>query len=232
MPAKPVLAVVIPVYNEAENLTRLLADWLPVFNATGVSFTVLLIDDGSTDESLKLMEEQAATDPILRLLTQPNAGHGPAVLKGYRLAADAEWVFQIDSDHQLKTDTFKVIWDNRDQFDLLMGERRHPNATRGRQWVTQMSRLVAEILYGKGVRDVNIPYRLMRGPLLQKALSAIPENSFAPNVLLTCWFLRKKYRIFVTPVEQRAGGGRMSRLDGYFVRGAIRSFIQTILFRW
>ena len=232
MPDKPVLAVVIPVYNEAQRLRDLLADWQPVFRATGVPYRLIFIDDGSKDASLTALRDLAADDDTIEVHTQPNAGHGPAILKGYALASAAEWIFQIDSDHQLETGVFKELWARRAGYDLLMGQRKDPNASPGRQWVTRISRTVIRALYGKGVTDVNVPYRLMRAAILRPALERIPANSFAPNVLLTSWFIRQKRRILLVPVQQRSTGARKSTLNAYFLKGAMRSFIQTILFRW
>src|SRR5580692_4268772 len=106
MPGNPILAVVIPVYNEEKNIAALLQDWLPVFRDTGLPFRVILIDDGSKDDSLKILQTLQKNHAALEVYTQPNAGHGPSILKGYRLAAAAQWVFQIDSDHQLDTAAF------------------------------------------------------------------------------------------------------------------------------
>src|ERR1700722_14731527 len=100
MSNNPVLAVVIPVYNEEGNLLSLLRDWQPVFRELSVPYQLIFIDDGSTDESAGGLRELQGTDPSVEVITQANAGHGPAILRGYRLAVDAEWVFQIDSDHQ------------------------------------------------------------------------------------------------------------------------------------
>ncbi len=56
MPNSPVLAVVIPVYNEQGNLVSLLADWLAVFQRqAAVPYRVILIDDGPTDQSLRVL---------------------------------------------------------------------------------------------------------------------------------------------------------------------------------
>src|ERR1700754_1180295 len=113
MPYNPVLAVVIPVYNEEASLAALIKDWKLIFSATGAPFRIILIDDGSKDNSLTLLKAMQSADPTLQVHTQPNAGHGPAILKGYWLALDAEWVFQIDSDHQLDTAAFAHLWANR-----------------------------------------------------------------------------------------------------------------------
>jgi glycosyltransferase involved in cell wall biosynthesis len=232
MPYKPVLAVVIPVYNEEQRLPLLLNDWQPVFKATGVPYRLILIDDGSRDNSLEMLRKLAADDPSLEVHTQPNAGHGPAILKGYRLAAaESDWVFQIDSDHQLETDAFPRLWAQKDGYHLLLGQRREKNASQGRRWISRLSKWSVRWFFGPAVRDVNSPYRLMRSECLRPALEKIPANSFAPNVLITSWFIRKKHRIFVTPVEARKVDVRSSRMSRYFFIGALRSFQQLILFR-
>ena len=231
-PAAPDLAVVIPVYNEAENIPALLRDWQPVFQAIGAGYTMIFIDDGSTDDSIALLRARERTDPHLQVHQQPNAGHGPAILKGYGMTGEAAWIFQIDSDHQLDTAAFHTLWANRNDYDLLLAEREQKNASPARQGLSRITGWMVKALYGSGVKDINSPYRLIRGSDLKQAVAKIPAGSFAPNVLLTAWFIGKKNRIFTTTTElRREGAPRQSKMNGYFLRGAIRSALQTILFR-
>jgi dolichol-phosphate mannosyltransferase len=226
------LAIVIPVYNEEQHIVALLKDWQPVFDATGSPYRVILIDDGSTDKSLEILKSQQKKDAALSVHTQPNAGHGPAILRGYRMALDADWVFQIDSDHQLDMFTFCELWSRRNQYDLLLGERKEKNASFSRRCVSFISGLIVHTLFGRGITDVNTPYRLIRSESLREALEKIPANSFAPNILLTAWFVGKKRRIFTTKTGLRGGlQQRTSKMNGYFLRGAVRSALQTLLFR-
>ncbi|HEY6900349.1 MAG TPA: glycosyltransferase family 2 protein [Puia sp.] len=233
MPYSPQLAVVIPVYNEEASLPSLLKDWQAVFDSTNAPYTVILIDDGSRDNSLKLLQSLQQADPRLDVHTQKNAGHGPAILKGYRQAVTtAEWIFQIDSDHQLDTASFKTLWDHREQYDLLLAQRTDKNASFGRQCVSAISKGIVRLFFGRGLQDVNSPYRLMRASELQTALEKIPGDSFAPNVLLSAWFIAKKKHIFTTRTELRtAGNQRRSKMNRYFLNGAIQSALQTIRFR-
>jgi dolichol-phosphate mannosyltransferase len=232
MPNSPTLAVVIPVYNEQENVMSLLRDWQPLFRETAVPYQAIFIDDGSTDNSLRLLEQ--VNDPSIRVVIQLNAGHGTAILRGYRLALalDAEWIFQIDSDHQLDPAPFAELWNIRDRYDLLVAEREDKDAGFGRRLISGISRGIVHLLYGTAVNDVNSPYRLMRAARLREALQKIPAATFAPNVLITAWFVLKKSRIFTTKTRPRGGAGRRrSRLNGYILRGAIRSAFQTLMFR-
>ena len=232
MPGSPTLAVVIPLYNEQENLIPLLRDWLTVFKATGAPFRVIFVDDGSTDQGPARLRRIREEEDSIEVITQANAGHGPAILRGYSRALDAEWVFQIDSDHQLDPAAFRDLWDNRDGYDLLLAQRVNKDASAARRLISGISRGIVHGLFGTAVDDVNSPYRLMRAARLRETLQKVPARSFAPNILVTGWFILKKSRIFTTGVMPRGGAEcRRSRLNGYFLRGAIRSAIQTLLFR-
>jgi dolichol-phosphate mannosyltransferase len=227
-----VLAIVIPVCNEQSTIVSLLRDWKPVFEKTGVPYCAILIDDGSKDDSLSILRYLSERDSSMEVVTQPNAGHGPAILRGYRMALEAEWVFQIDSDHQLEITGFSELWNNRDRYDLLLAERTDKNASAGRRVLSRVSGGIVRSFFGGAVRDVNSPYRLMRAELLGKSLQAIPPDSFAPNILITAWFVRQKSRIFRTTVTLRDYAGlRRSKMSGYILRGAIRSAVQTLIFR-
>jgi dolichol-phosphate mannosyltransferase len=97
--------------------------------------------------------------------------------------------------------------------------------------LSRMAVALVQLLYGAGIKDANCPYRLMRGAPLREGLKKIPPGSFAPNILLTSWFIRKKSRIFTTVVNRKEEGQRPSRMNGYMVKGALLSGWQTILFR-
>jgi hypothetical protein len=131
----------------------------------------------------------------------------------------------------LDTGAFRTLWGNREGYDLLLGQRREKHASTGRRWLSRTAVAIVQLLYGAGIEDANCPYRLMRGNMLREALEKIPPNSFAPNILLTSWFIRKKNRIFTTVVNRREEGQRPSRMNSYMVKGALLSGWQTILFR-
>lgn len=227
------LAVVIPVFNEEKNIGELLRDWQATLQAIPVRYRFIIINDGSTDNSLPILQSIAGQTPELEIHTQPNAGHGPAILNGYRRALDCEWIFQIDSDHQHDPAVFATLWKNRNEFDFLLGERKEKNATPARKTVSFVSTGIVRLLYGNRVKDVNSPYRLMRRTLLKPAMSGVPGNSFAPNILLTAWFVFFKVRIFTIALGHRTGGiQRPSKMNFYILRGCFQSIFQTILFRF
>lgn len=244
------LAVVVPVFNEEKNIGELLLDWQNLFRSIPVRHRFLIVDDGSTDNSLSILQSLSTRIPGIEIHTQTNAGHGPAILAGYKKALGmdhsiieeitavsgrptAEWIFQIDSDHQHDPSVFATLWKNRHEFDFLLGERTDKNASLARKFVSLVSKLIVRLFYGARVKDVNSPYRLMRSSGLKEVLPRIPRNTFAPNILLTAWFVFFQARIFTTALGNRSEAiQRQSKMNGYFLRGCFQSIFQTILFRF
>ena len=109
------LYIVIPAYNEEENIRRVLEDWYPVVerHGGGGASRMVVVDDGSRDGTRKILDEFAAEHPLLVPLTKENGGHGAAVLWGYRYAIQngADYVFQTDSDGQTLPEEFEPFWE-------------------------------------------------------------------------------------------------------------------------
>jgi dolichol-phosphate mannosyltransferase len=203
----PELTVVMPVYNEERALPSVLEEWLGELGRLRVSLEFLAYDDGSTDDSLAILEAAAVSEPRLRVSSHRNRGHGPTILRGYREAL-GEWIFQIDSDGELTPDEFESLWRQRNDFDFLVGHRQGRRSSAMRQTVTAMSRLVVAMFFDLRIRDVNAPYRLMRRSALLPLLVYLPEEPFAPNVLLSGLASKQGLRIQEVPVRQqpRRGG--------------------------
>ena len=101
--------VIIPTYNEKENIEKIIR---AVFSLEK-SFHILVIDDGSKDNTLSILRGLTDKYPKLLPLTKPNGGHGPTVLYGYRYAIDngADLIFQTDSDGQTNPAEFEHFWE-------------------------------------------------------------------------------------------------------------------------
>lgn len=76
------LFIIIPAYNERENIRQVLDDWYPVIQAhSGNSESrLVVIDDGSKDDTYIIMQEYAKEHPLFSPITKTNNGHGATVL--------------------------------------------------------------------------------------------------------------------------------------------------------
>ncbi|MEO7761702.1 MAG: glycosyltransferase family 2 protein [Casimicrobiaceae bacterium] len=228
-PARPLLSVVMPAYNEADNIAAAIADIREhVFGVVARS-ELVVIDDGSRDETAAIVRELAAADPRIRLLTQANAGHGPALVRGLR-EARADRCLLLDSDRQIGLQDFGHTWKLADGHDAVLGVRWKRCDPWHRLLLTKLLRAWLSALVGVHARDANVPYKLVRRDIAMRALAMMPAKPAIPSVLLTVFLHLREYRIAEQPVEHfaRTAGQpslRLARLT-VFCRGALQELMQ------
>jgi dolichol-phosphate mannosyltransferase len=225
------LAVVMPVHNEQDCIAVVVRSWHDLLRRLGVDFIMLVIDDGSTDATARVLQEVAADR--IQVSRQTNRGHGPTILGGYREATRrARWVFQCDSDDEMPPDAFPRLWQVRDQYEAVFGYRQAVRQSLGRKLVSAGARATVRLAFGGGVRDVNTPYRLIRSDVLRPIVDRIGPDTFAPNVLISGALARARVRIGNLPVPHRPRRtGATSIVKWKLWRAAFRSFGQTLSFR-
>lgn len=227
------LALVMPVYNEAECIEAVVTEWDQTFIKLGISYKLLVYNDGSKDNTAGVLSRFAGSRTV-QVINKTNSGHGPTILRGYRDAVEcAEWVFQCDSDGEMLPEAFPALWERREQYDALFGYRDGRIQAKGRALISAVSRCAVRMLYGTGVKDVNTPYRLMRAEILKDIISGIPEDTFAPNVIVSGEFNRRKCRIYNTPVPHRhRRTGQVSIVKWKLWKAAVKSLTQVASHRF
>jgi dolichol-phosphate mannosyltransferase len=226
------LTVVMPVYNEEEIIQTVLISWAEKLTMLGINYQIMAINDGSKDHTLQKMYSIENKVKGLHIVDKKNEGHGPTILMGYR-SSDSDWIFQIDSDNEMRTDGFESLWSQRDRYDFLLGARNERKSPLTRKVVSCISRITVHLLYGNAVYDVNSPYRLLKKSVFEGLFAAIPDDTFAPNVLLSGYVGYKKMSNFETdiPYIQRETGV-VSIRKYKLLKAATKSWLQTVLFRF
>ena len=133
---------VLPAYNEEENIKDVVGQWHPVverIDRSGTEARLVIANDGSKDNTFRIMQELQAAYPLLVPLDKPNGGHGATVLYLYRyaLANGADWVLQTDSDGQTDPEEFSQMWEHREEYDFQIGYRKGRQDGAGRVFVTK-----------------------------------------------------------------------------------------------
>ena len=223
------LAVVMPVYNEQECISQVVRSWMAMLEGLKIRFTMIVLNDGSRDGTAAVLAG-LLPDDRLEIVSKPNTGHGPTVLLGYRKAVEAaEWVFQCDSDDEMSPEHFPSLWGLRGDYDALFGVRagRRQNLARG--LISAVSRSTVRLLFGRGVRDVNTPYRLIRSDVLGRIVRQVPDDTLAPNVIISGAIARARLRIRNQPVPHRGRRtGKVSIMKWRLWKFAVRAFFQTL----
>ncbi len=191
----PDLVVVMPAYNEEACIEAVTREWVAV--ARQYRGVLIVINDGSRDRTEGLLGQLVRELPELRVIHQPNAGHGAALLAGYRaaLAARPKWIFQTDSDGQIAASEFDRLWSVRDEAPVILGHRFERRDPAHRKLISGVARGMIAALFGaRGLADPNVPFRLMRSDWLAQALAQVPAGVFAPHLFLSILAAREGFR--------------------------------------
>lgn len=229
----PECVVVMPAYNEAACIREVCAEWLAAIQARG-NAALLLVDDGSTDGTAEILDDLARENPVLTVIHQPNAGHGRAILRGYRAALETgcEWVFQVDGDGQFDAADFSLLWTCTGRSTFVLGARKHRRDRYYRVALSAAHCVLLRWLFKTEIADPNIPFRLMRASLLAALLKNIPETVFAPNVFLAILASRCGQDPCNVPVRHRARAtGTASIRPARLLRIMVRCLTELIRFR-
>jgi glycosyltransferase involved in cell wall biosynthesis len=201
------LAIIIPVFNEQDIIEKVINDWL--FVAKKFDGFIIVINDGSSDNSLKILNKISKKNNRLMVINKKNSGHGPSVYTGYKIALKKKFnfIFQVDSDDQFFSKDFNKLWLLRDENSLILGFRKKRYDSFHRLIITRILKILNLIIFRKLVPDVNIPYRLIGGEFLKKNLKFISSKSLAPNILISIKAAKdKKIKSVVVSHKERLTG--------------------------
>jgi len=227
------LALIMPVYNEEACIGEVIQSWHDEFKRLKINFIILILNDGSRDHTAERLKDFSKNKKV-EVIHKENSGHGSTILMGYHLAVEkAKWVFQVDSDNEIRPDQFVNFWEKRENYDGLFGIREGRLQEADRKTVSLIARNLIYFLYGKGVADPNVPFRLLRAEVLKKIIFKIPLETFAPNVIISGAFTLHRFRIYNHPVICWGRETGATTLVSWKIwRSAFLSFWQTIEARY
>ncbi len=220
------LALVMPVYNEEASVRKVVDEWFREVENWTEDFVFLAINDGSTDNSLRVLQQlrQALGERFI-IHDQVNRGHGQSCLEGYRIAArmGARYIFQLDSDGQCDPQYFFRLWKVREQYDVIYGVRTRRDDGIFRLVVSMVLRIFILFLFKVFCPDANVPYRLMRTRAVSATVNMLPADFYLANVGLAILLKKDKtIRHGYVPIRFRERyGGEPSVPPQVFARKAM-----------
>lgn len=211
------LFIIIPAYNERDNILAVVNEWYPIVEAHSANGTsrLVIIDDGSKDDTLAILHSCAVDKPLLKVVSKENGGHGAAILYGYHLALNenASYVFQTDSDGQTRPAEFEQFWQLRQENDMVIGWRKGREDGFSRVFVTKVLKLVIRLCFGVTVTDANTPFRLIKAATLHKYIGLIPDDYNLSNVILSVIFVKKGCAVKYLPITFRPRQGGVNSIN-------------------
>ncbi|MBT3337150.1 MAG: glycosyltransferase family 2 protein [Anaerolineae bacterium] len=194
------LSVIIPVYNEVQNVREILKR----VQATGLAWEILIVDDGSTDGTRDILKELDGTDQIRVVLHEKNQGKGAAVRTGFGEAKGDIFLIQ-DADLEYDPRDYPEILKPIEEgiADVVYGSRFLGGPRRSTMFLHMIANklltLATNILYNNILTDMETGYKVFRREVLDGI--TIHSNSFNFEPEFTAKILKKKVRIFEVPIS-------------------------------
>jgi dolichol-phosphate mannosyltransferase len=215
--------VVLPTYDEAENVAPMLAALLALFDETGRDGHVLVVDDGSPDGTADLAAAAAARDPRVEVLRRTRKeGIGPAYRAGFRraLAAGAALIVEMDCDFSHDPRALPALLSAAEEADLVLGSRYVPGGgvTRWglvRRAISRGGCMYARAVLGVPVQDLTGGFKCFRREVLEAIpLDQVTAAGYGFQVEMTYRALLLGFRVREVPItftERERGTSKMSR---------------------
>jgi glycosyltransferase involved in cell wall biosynthesis len=159
------LTIVLPCFDEAENLPDAVAYAIDAAERCAETYEIVVVDDGSADETVAVAGRLAARDPHVRLVVHAeNRGYGEALRSGIA-AARMPWVLLVDADLQFDVGELDDFLAPARTADLVVGRRILPQGPAGRRAGGALWNRFVRAAFDLPVRDVDCGFRLIRGEL-------------------------------------------------------------------
>lgn len=176
-------SVVIPVYNEQENLPVLLSEIRVVMEKIDETYEVILIDDASTDASYDVMLKSAESDDHIRLIRfRRNSGQSAALAAGFQLA-EGKYVITMDSDLQNDPADILNMIPYLNNYDMVTGWRQKRNDTWIKRFSSRFANTVRNKLSRENINDTGCSLKIMDRQYLTKIKMFTGMHRFLPTLM-------------------------------------------------
>jgi len=183
IPPSPDFSLVIPLFNEEDNLRPLAAGIVDAMNSLSESYEVILVNDGSTDDSGRVAKELCLQNPHFRsLVFQQNCGQTAALDAGFK-AAKGKVIITMDADLQQDPRDIPLLLAKLDKYDAVCGYR----IKRADSWIRLISSQIANFVRNKlsdeNIRDVGCSLKVFKKECLDGLKLYDGMHRFLPTLI-------------------------------------------------
>jgi dolichol-phosphate mannosyltransferase len=215
----PEVIIVVPTYNEMQNIGSLISSLLE----SGPDISILVVDDNSPDGTADYVEKVGASNPRVSLIKRPEKlGLGSAYITGFKVALDrgARYVIQMDADFSHDPGYIPALLESVDGNDLVIGSR-YVKGVNVVNWPIQrlllsyLANYYTRIITGMPIHDATSGFKCFRREVLETIdLDAIISDGYCFQIEMTFRSWRKGFRISEIPivfVDRHSGTSKMSK---------------------
>jgi len=218
------VSIVIPTYNERENVKELLPRIFRILEENKISGNVVVVDDNSPDGTAGAVEGMKKEFPPILIRRSGKQGIGSAYLAGFREALDkaAEVIMEMDADLSHKPEEIPKFIKAIENYDLVLGSRyikggKIENWNLVRRIISKGGNLIARILLDLTINDITTGYRAYRRKVLEKInLDKVQSDGYGFQAEMLFRAKEKGFRIgeiAITFREREHGRSKLSKME-------------------
>ncbi len=217
------LSVVMSAYNEAERIKDTVIDVAKYLARQNYSYEIVVVNDGSKDETAKRAREALAIVPSMVFIdNEKNQGKGGGVRQGM-LAAKGQYRIYVDADNAISIEQIESFWPYiKDSYDLVIGSIELPGSVKKdkyegfRKVLGKFSKYLVRIVAIWEIHDTQRAFKLFKGEVVEKIFPRLTITRWGFDIEILVIAKHLGYKIKELPVTWiNPPGGRVT-LMGYF----------------
>lgn len=205
------LSVIIPAYNEAKRLDKIIQKIISTLETCSPEYEVIIVNDGSHDGTYEEVLSIATKYPNVKALSyKKNMGKGYALKYGFQFTC-GDLILFLDADLDLPPFQVSLFLDymSKSDADIIIGSKRHHSSKvdfpLSRRILSKGFNLLVRILLNLNISDTQVGMKLFQREVLEQVFSKVSVKRYAFDVELLVSAIRSGYRIVEVPVTLNFG---------------------------
>ncbi|MBI3190747.1 glycosyltransferase family 2 protein [archaeon] len=204
-------SIVIPAYNEEKRIGKAIVDYCTYLNKSKKDYEIIVISDGSVDDTEKIVNDMARKNKRIKLITSSERlGKGRAVVEGLKKCR-GEFAGFMDADEPITPDEYMKLFGFLNKYDCVIASRRTADSVitisqpLKRRIASKTFNFITNSFFHLGIRDTQCGAKVFRMKALNRIIDDMKLSGFEFDVELL-WRLKKDgYSIFEAPVKWKHG---------------------------
>ena len=219
------ISVVVPVYNEEENLPVLIPQIAEVLRPLGKTFEMIFVDDGSKDQSRRILKEMASQYPQIRIIGfKKNCGETAAGAAGIK-EAQGGIVITIDADLQNDPEDIPRMLDHLNEYDMVTGWRQKREDSWVKRITSRIANRIRNSLSGEEIQDSGCTFRAYKRECLREIKLYKGMHRFIPTLVKM-----EGFRVIEIPIAHHPRKFGVSKYTTW--NRMWRAFIDLLAVKW